>query len=341
MMVYKIAGKYANWHWRETASGLLLACMFALTAGCVSSSSPVYKEPKLQLAEHQLVGKIWDVQQQVYLDQDMLVGRMLDSDYLLLGERHDNPVHHQHQGWAIKQLANAGRQASVAYEMIDSEQGARLANQKITSAEQLIAELNHSKTGWDYEHSYKALFAETIAAGYNIDSANLDRKQLVNIVMKGEDKLPEAYQRILQKTPLSAEQMKASQLEISQSHCGMLDDKTSASMVLGQRLRDAVMAESLLKSRQPVKVLIAGAGHVRNDRAVPLYLDTNLKAQGKDARILSIAMIEVEASEINPATYAEPWGSETLPFDIVWFTPQVKREDQCEKLRQHFKHKTG
>jgi uncharacterized iron-regulated protein len=298
------------------------------------------KTPKLLLTDHQLVGKIWDVEQQAYLDQDMLVARMLDSDYLLLGERHDNPLHHQHQSWAIKQLANNGKQASVAFEMIDSEQGARLAEQNVTSTEQLITELNLSKTGWDYENRYKTLFAEVIDAGFNIDSANLNRQQLMNIIMQGEDGLPEDYQRMLNATPLSAEQMQASQQEIIQSHCGMLDDKSSASMVLGQRLRDAVMADSLLNSQQPVKVLIAGAAHVRNDRAVPLYLRTNLEQQGKDARILSIGMIEVDSSETDPSIYAEPWGSETLPFDIVWFTPQVKREDMCKKLKQHFKKKS-
>ena len=328
-------GREGRRHWRWLSSQLFTACMLTLLVSCMSPS----KTPKLLFSDHQLTGKIWDVEQQAYLDQDMLVARLLDSDYLLLGERHDNPVHHQHQGWAIKQLANKGKQASVAFEMIDSEQGARLAKQKMTSAEQLIAELNVSKTGWDYEHRYKALFAEVIAAGYRIDSANLNRQQLMSIIMQGEDNLSEDYQRMLDATPLSAAQLKASQQEISQSHCGMLDDKTSAGMVLGQRLRDAVMADSLLNSQQPVKVLIAGAAHVRNDRAVPLYLRTNLKQQGKDARILSIGMIEVESAETDPSAYAEPWGSETLPFDIVWFTPQAKREDMCQQLKQHFKKK--
>lgn len=322
--------------WPGLCLRLLTACVLMSLVSCVSPS----KTPKLLLTDHQLVGKIWDVEQQVFLDQDMLVARMLDSDYLLLGERHDNPVHHQHQSWAIKQLANNGRQASVAFEMIDSDQGARLAEQKMTSTEQLIAELNLSKTGWDYENRYKTLFAEVIDAGYSIDSANLNRRQLMDIIMQGEDELPEVYQRMLDATPLSAEQMRASQQEIIQSHCGMLDEKSSTSMVLGQRLRDAVMADSLLSSQQPVKVLIAGAGHVRTDRAVPLYLSTNLKQQGRDDRILAIGMIEVDSSETDPDAYSEPWGSETLPFDIVWFTPQVKREDMCKKLKQHFKKKS-
>lgn len=329
-------GRFSRRCWPGLSLRVLIACVLMSLVSCMSPS----KKPKLLLTDHQLVGKIWDVEQQAYLDQDMLVARMLDSDYLLLGERHDNPVHHQHQSWAIKQLANKGKQASVAFEMIDNDQGARLDKKEITSAEQLIAELDLSTTGWDYEHRYKALFAEVIAAGYSIDSANLDRQHLMDIIMQGEDNLTEAYQHMLDATPLSAEQMKASQQEIIQSHCGMLDEKSGASMVLGQRLRDAVMADSLLNSQQPVKVLIAGAAHVRNDRAVPLYLRTNLKQQGKDARILSIGMIEVESSETDPSAYSAPWGSETLPFDIAWFTPQVNREDMCKQLKQHFKKKS-
>jgi len=338
MLYYKNPGEHNSSNLRNIALCIMAVCIVVSMAGCASSST--LKTPKLMLNDHQLAGKIWDVQQQAYIDQDMLVARILDSDYLLLGERHDNPVHHQHQSWAIKQLANNGKQASVAFEMIDKEQGVRLAKQKVTSAEQLINELNVSKTGWDYEHRYKTLFAEVIAAGYSIDSANLNRKQLMDIVMQGEGKLPEAYQRLLDATPLSAEQLKDSQTEISQSHCGMLDDKTSSKMVLGQRLRDAIMADSLINSQQPVKVLIAGAGHVRNDRAVPLYLNSNLQDQVKDTSILSIGMIEVDADETDPAAYAEPWGSKSLPFDIVWFTPQVDREDMCKQLKAHFRKKS-
>ena len=338
MLCYKNPGEHNSSNLRNIALCIMALCIVVLMAGCASSLTS--KTPKLMLNDHQLAGKIWDVQKQTYIDQDMLVAHILDSDYLLIGERHDNPVHHQHQSWAIKQLANNGKQASVAFEMIDKEQGERLTKQKITSAEQLINELNISKTGWDYEHRYRTLFAEVIAAGYRIDSANLNRKQLMDIVMQGEDKVPEDYQRMLDATPLSAEQLKDSQTEISQSHCGMLDDKTSASMVVGQRLRDAVMADSLLNSPEQPAVLIAGAGHVRNDRAVPLYLHTNLQAHAKDASILSIGMIEVDADETDPAAYAETWGSKSLPFDIVWFTPQVKREDMCKQLKAHFKKKS-
>ena len=215
---------------------LLMALLMMLLGGCMSSPS---KTPKLLYQEHVLVGRIWDDHQQAFIDQAALIKRILESEFLLLGERHDNPVHHQHQGWAIKQLANAGNQASVAFEMIDSEQGARLAKQNSTSVEQLIAELNHSKTGWDYEHRYKALFAAVIAAGYSIDSANLNRKQLMNMSCRVKINCLKLISACWIRRRYQLGNGTASQQEISQSHCGMLDDKTSASMVLGQRLRDA------------------------------------------------------------------------------------------------------
>ena len=142
---------------------------------------------------------------------------------------------------------------------------------------------------------------------------------------------------MLEQAPLSDEQMKILQQEINQSHCNMLDQHSVEKMSLGQRVRDVIMAQSLIKSKEPVKVLIAGNGHILNDRAVPLYLRAHLKQQSKSADILTISMLEVESDHMDVATYAHHWGSGSIPFDIVWFTPQVKRQkNQCDQLRKHF-----
>jgi len=305
-------------------------------AGCLPSS---LKKPKLGLWEHPLVGKIWDVKQQVYVDQEILVDQVLASEYILLGERHDNLVHHQHQAWVIETLAKQNHQASVAFEMIDNYQGARLSKQTITSVDQLIDVLNRSKSNWQYEVRYKQLFSATFEAGFRIDAANLNSMRLMHTVKQGEDKLPTDYQQMLAKTPFSNKQFDALQLEIKKAHCNMLPEKSSRSMALGQRLRDAIMAHSLLKSKADHKVLIAGMGHVRNDRAVPLYLQTNLNSKAGDNKILSVGFIEVDDDLKNAADYSQYWGQQSLPFDIVWFTPKVERVDSCEELRKHFKDK--
>lgn len=294
-------------------------------------------KPKLVLLEHPLVGKIWDVKRQGFVDQETLVNQVLSSEYILLGERHDNFVHHQHQAWFIETLAKKKRQASVAFEMIDNYQGARLSKQTITSADQLIDVLNRSRSNWQYELRYKQIFAAALEAGFRIDAANLNSKRLMHTVKQGEDKLPADYQQMLTKTAFREQQYDAMQLDINNAHCNMLDKKSSRSMALGQRLRDAIMAHSLLKSKADHKVLIAGMGHVRNDRAVPLYLQTNLNIKAGDSKILSVGFIEVDTGLKNASDYTQYWGNQSLPFDIVWFTPKVERVDSCEELRKHFR----
>jgi uncharacterized iron-regulated protein len=305
------------------------ASLVVMLSACVISSSD---EPQLTGWEHPLTGRIWDVRSQRFIDQATLVKQTLGTEYLLLGERHDNPVHHQHQTWFIRQLRQHQRRASVAFEMIDQEQGNRLAQQPVTSAEQMIKILDQTTTSWQYETRYKAQFSEALAAGYRIDAANLDREQLMNSVTQGEDNLPPAYRRLLGQVPLTPGQWTALRKDIKQSHCDMLDDQSIERMAQGQRLRDVIMADTLLESRMPVKVLITGIGHARNDRGVPGYL-------GAQASVLSVGFIEVESGLDEIAPYSEPWDTEKLPFDLVWFTPQVVREDLCEKLRQHIKRK--
>jgi len=305
---------------------LLIASISGLLPGCAS----LINQPQLTLQDHKLVGKIWDVRQQTFINEADVIAKVQNARYLLLGERHDNQIHHQHQAWFIQQLKNNQQQASVAFEMIDNTQADLLAKQPVTSASQMIKILDKVKNNWQYKSRYQTLFAEVIAAGYPINAANISRQQLMHIVMQNDNKLPPAYQRMLDLASFSKTQQNKLQKEINQSHCNMLDDNSSKSMVLGQRLRDATMAHSLLKSQSPTKVLIAGLGHVRNDLAVPIYINN---------KVLSVGFIEVEQDINKASAYAKVWDTETLPFDIVWFTPQVKREDMCEQMKKHFKHK--
>ncbi len=303
---------------------LLTGSLLLWLAACASSPSP-----RLTQLEHPLVGRIWDVQAGKFIDQAALDRKILAAEYLLLGERHDNPVHHSHQTQIVRQLQQAGRQASVAFEMIDDQQGNLLARHPITSVEQMIAILEQFRNHWDYEQRYKGLFTEVIATGYPIMPANLNRERLKQITQHGEDKLPKAYKTMLQQAPLAEAQKKSLQQEIKQSHCNMLGDEASNKMILAQRVRDAVIAHSLTRNRAPVKVLIAGAGHVRKDRGVPLYLAKQVKAN----RVLTIGFTEVVAGETDVTHYAEQWGAESLPFDIVWFTPQMERRDFCADFK--------
>ena len=318
-------------------TGMLLTGLLALLTGCVSPHSvDTVDADGLLYFDHPLVDRIYQVKSASFIDEERLKKRIVEADYLLLGELHDNRVHHRHQAWVIKQLALAGRDAGIAYEMIYKEQGKRLQGLQINSADQLIEILNQTQTGWDYETQYRPLFVETLAAGYPIVAANLDRKKLMELLKQGEDRLPVEYRRILDNTPFSDAQHSDLLEEINTSHCNLLDAQAGSMMMQGQRIRDAALTQSLLSINEPVKVLITGLGHARNDRGLPIYLENNLETP---ADIVAIGMIEVDPEVTEPAAYAEFWNRSSLPFDIVIFTPTVDHGDLCGDLEQHFNKK--
>ena len=93
------------------------------------------------------------------------------------------------------------------------------------------------------------------------------------------------------------------------------------------------MAQSLIAAGdRDGAILVAGAGHVRNDYGIPVHL--RAKAAGK--LVVSIAFVEVDKEKTDPHSYAQSYPNGRLPFDYVWFTPRVDDEDPCEKFKSQF-----
>jgi len=298
-------------------------------------SLPADRPAGLLLTDHPLAGRIWDVQAGRFVGRDRLADAIVDADYLLLGETHDNPRHHQGQAWAIAQLGAGGRPAAVAFEMISRQQGQFIAGRRYDSAESLIAGLDHVQTRWQYRRLYTPVFAATIDAGYAVLPANFDRDDILRFARNGEDALPAEIRMLLERTPLPAGQVAASRKEIEQSHCGMISEQMTAAMMRVQRAKDAEMTRALLGAQTAgTRVLVAGSGHVRTDRGVPLYL----RDQVADGAVLAVAWLEVQPGLGDVASYAGHWGDGRLPFDFVWFTPRVDRPDPCKRFEQHMKH---
>ena len=92
-------------------------------------------------------------------------------------------------------------------------------------------------------------------------------------------------------------------------------------------LMAVLTVERTAAERQTPVVLLAGFGHTRTDRGVPTYFTD---AGARDAT-LSLAFVEVDDDkERGPRDYARRFRGTTLPFDIVWFTEEVEREDPCK-----------
>jgi uncharacterized iron-regulated protein len=139
--------------------------------------------------------------------------------------------------------------------------------------------------------------------------------------------------------PLAADMHRTMAEEIRDAHCGYAAEPRVEAMIIVQRARDAQMAESLAAAgQQDGAVLIAGAGHVRRDYGVPMYLAT--KAAG--ATVISLAFLEVSRDTLEPLAYAAGFRRQTLPFDYVWFTPRTDDQDPCAAFQEQLKklHKT-
>ena len=311
---------------------LISLILFALSACSVipekSAQSP------LLLSDHVLADKIWDVRAQKFISQQQLMERAVVSEFLLLGETHDNPVHHRYQTWVIDGLRAHKRSAMVAFEMISRQQGALIADAKYDSADTFVAAMKPVPSNWQYEPHYMSLFESAINAGFEIRAASLDRENIRAIGNKGEQEIPAPIKTALDYNALTVEQVASLRKEIVGSHCGMDHEGMVSAMMLTQRVKDAVMMDSLLGSADAgveTKVLVAGSGHARKDWGVPKYLVQSRP----DAKIVSIAWLEVVPEADVVADYAQRWGNGTLPFDYVWFTPRTDRPDPCEQFRKH------
>jgi uncharacterized iron-regulated protein len=300
-----------------------------MLTSCVNGRDSNHSE-KLVLQDHPLANKIWDVKQNAFIEKADLLVQLSMSRYLLLGESHDNISHHQHQADIISSLFLAKKNASVHFEMIDDHQVKQFDLDQTQSTDQLIDALNAQQSGWDYQHMYRIIFEQTLKAGYDLHAANLSHKTIRKIFKDGEESIPVDVRQLMTQVTLTNSQRQSLEEEIVVGHCNVIHEAMITPMVLTQRVRDSRMALSLLSSDADVRVLIAGSGHARNDRGVPLYLHT----RDKFNKVVSVGFIEVAEGDEQVTDYYQRWDAESLPFDYVWFTPRFDRKDPCEGLEE-------
>lgn len=325
------------WQWWK---GVLLMWPLLLVTACAHTSNQ--RPLSLSLEEHPLAGKIYDVRQGRFIGQEQLAEALSGAEYILLGETHDNTAHHQGQAWVLGRLSSGqeGRPGKIAFEMMDEAQGQLLEKTPYHNVDELIGLLSHVDNQWGYEAYYRPVFAAALEGQWDVVAASQGRDAILKVVREGEAGVPEAVRALMQKTVLDAKQIEASSKEIEQSHCGMSNEKMVTAMMLTQRSKDAFMALALQgknneAAKERYKVLVAGSGHTRKDRGVPLYIR---QLEG-DAAILSLAWMEVSDRVEAVDAYASHWAEEGFPFDYVWFTPRVERPDPCEAFRKHMKKK--
>jgi len=262
-----------------------------------------------------LAGRIWDARAERYIGEQELFDRAANARQLLLGETHDNAEHHRLQLRVLQALAARGETRLLAMEQFDSDQQAALdtARARGADAEALADAAHFDRRGWNWP-LYKPLVEFALAHGWPLVAANLSRSEARAIV---------ADPSRATLAPAAPAVRQALERDIVAGHCGEAPEpKRLAGMVAAQRARDARMAQVLAGRRWSGAVLIAGVGHVRRDRAVPLYLP--------ESELVSVAFVEVDAEKATPSDYFDGFAS-PASFDYLWFTDPAPRADPCRQ----------
>ncbi len=243
------------------------------------------------------------------------------AEYVLLGEKHDNPKHHEIQANILKTFLNTGD--LVVFEMINSDQQPVIDEYlagRISNAD-LEARLNWKDSGWPSWDYYGPLFFAAKAAGANILYGSYPRK----VLMK------KAMLKIARPKILDDDMMRALDAEIETSHCGMLPPDMIRPMSNLQILKDDLMSRQLLTRPNGAKAfLIAGNGHTRKDRAVPKHL-----AFSGAKNIFVLGLIEENAEP-------DEWELFST-YDAIWITEGLglTHEDYCNRQKALMKKKFG
>ena len=286
---------------------------------------------------HSLTGRIWDVSSARFIDRETLVERYARADFVLLGERHDNPYHHMLQAEVLRSLIAIGGRPAVGFEMLGLDDAGAVAKYLAAApndAAGLGRAVNWNQRGWPDWAMYQPIAEAALQAKLRIVVTNLPLATTRKMTRDGLAALEPGMIRELGLDRPPPEPVFAKMAaDIRDAHCGYAPEEIVKLMVDVQRARDAQMAESLIAAADADgAVLVAGAGHVRNDYGIPVYL----RAKAPDKRVISIAFVEVDKQKTEPQSYALAYPDGRLPFDYVWFTPRVDDEDPCEKFKSQF-----
>lgn len=304
-------------------------------AGCTSSPPP---SPSAA-SSHPLTERIWLVAEQRFITPEELARRMAKARFVLLGEAHDNPRHHEIEAWAVTALATANRRPALVAEMIAADQAPALElffKEPRRSADGLDLFLKWNDSGWPAWSLYKPVFDAAARFGWPIRAGNLDRTRLPAMHQDGWAALPpEERQRLALPEALNDADMQRLAPAIIAGHCGHLPERLLSPFMEIQYARDAALARALADGAADTDgaVLIAGSEHVRLTSAAPAQL-TRLGIPGA---VFSLTMAEVKPGQDDPQAYAADFDSPTLPFSAVWFTAGAPRGDPCAALKGKFK----
>jgi uncharacterized iron-regulated protein len=249
-----------------------------------------------------------------------LLRRANAADFVLLGELHDNPAHHQARGALL--VAGAARKPAVVFEQMAWGMAPIAPPAGGESEESWLDAHGFDRTGWKWP-LHQPVFDAAIAGHGTLWGSNLPREALRPVVREGVGAAPAELGRLIQQAPLDSVGQAAIDQELFEGHCGKLPAEMVPGMRAAQQVRDAAMTDVLLAAGAAGPAwLMAGDGHVRMDMGVPRLLRTLAPAK----KLLVVGFVERGTEEAVPGAVAG------RRYQILVVTPPAAREDPCASL---------
>ncbi|AUG52632.1 ChaN family lipoprotein [Thalassospira marina] len=280
-------------------------------------------------------GLIYDVAKGDYVRLETLQSAAAGAKYILLGETHDNLIHHQRQAELVDVLSGDGLKRAVVWEMINRDQQAALDaawNDRKIEIEDIGAQLNWEDSGWPSWHDYSPIADAARKNQLPMAAGNLPDALISPLMTKGNSALPVSLAKKLALPALPDDTKALFDQEIVDAHCGMLAPEQAPPFSTIQFARDASLARAMFDATHQKGIkgafLIAGAMHVRANVAVPWHL----KRFDPKGTSIVIAMIEAPNpgdANIMPDELLNGFGP-GHSVDFIWFTSDLDRSDPCD-----------
>ena len=234
------------------------------------------------------------------------------AEIVLLGEIHDNPIHHERQAAAVAALAPK----AVVWEMLTPD--AQVHPALIGDPGALGAALGWEESGWPDFAMYAPIFAAAPEAAH-MGAALTSNGMRLAVTDGAASPLGAGAGLMGLDEPLPPARQAAEEARQAEVHCDMMPEEMLAGMVEVQRARDGALALAALAALEahgaPVAVIL-GNGHAEAG-AVPALIG---RARPGTA-VLALGQLEAAPED-------------SAPYDLWAESGAPEREgDPCDGLR--------
>jgi len=278
------------------------------------------------LTDHPLVGKVWDMNSLSFVDEAEMLKRISASKVLLLGEVHDNVVHHELQQKLLMARIESGDEPALMMEQLDALSQPILDQSLAGEDRDMVLNNVTALIKFSDKQFYTPLLAIAIDNDLPVIAANVPNHHLRPVIWDGYEAYDaDELKRLMVEDVWNESRQEYLAKNMGGAHCGQLREELRVGLTRSQRLRDALMTDSAVASVDRGVVAIVGSSHARYDIGLPLYF----AARTPSSQILSIGFVEVTENANDPSSYNRISATGEAPYDVMWFTPRMDREDPC------------